>query len=81
MTYNILFAVVGIGLIALGLSLMKLDSLAESCMMETLHNAKLINDIDSKRSKDSCRLDEAFRRIQALEEQLEEKLNDFGGEE
>ena len=65
MTYNILFAVVGIGLIAFELSL--------------------------KRFEDSCRLDRAFKRIQALEDRLEgmsalvatleEKLNDYGGEE
>lgn len=71
MIYDILFAVCGIGLIALGVSLMKLDNLVESWRMETLHHTKLLNDIDHKRLENTCRLDGAFRRIQALEDRLE----------
>lgn len=91
MIYNILFAVVGIGLIAFGISLMKLDGRVESWVLEVLHHTKLINDIDNKRLEDNSRLAEAFKRIQALEDRLEgqealtagfeEKLNDSGGEE
>ena len=79
MIYDILFAVCGIGLIALGLSLMKLDNLVESWMAEVLHLTKVINDIDHKRLADSCRLDGAFRRIQELEDRLE-ALEEGSGE-
>lgn len=91
MTYNILFAVVGIGLIAFGLSLIKLNGLVDSWIVEVLRLTKLLNDLDHKRFEDSCRLDRAFKRIQDLENRLEgmgalvatleEKLNDSGGEE
>ena len=91
MIYNILFAVFGIGLIALGFSMFKLDTRVESWIAEALHHTKLMNDIDHKRFEDSCRLARAFERIQALEYRiegldalvatLEEKLNDSGGEE
>ena len=91
MTYNILFAVVGIGLIAFGLSLIKLNGLVDSWIVEVLRLTKLLNDLDHKRFEDSCRLARAFERIQDLENRLEglsalvatleEKLNDSGGEE
>lgn len=71
MTYDILFAVCSIGLIALGLSLFKLDTRVESWISEVLHHTKLMNDIDNKRFEDSCRLARAFERIQALEDRLE----------
>jgi len=71
MIHNILFAIVGIGLIALGLSLVKLDSLVESWRVEVLHHTKLLNDLDNKRFEDSCRLSRAYERIQVLEERLE----------
>lgn len=73
MVYNILFAVCGIGLIALGLSLFKLDCKVESWAAEVLHHVVLINDVDNKRFENSRRLDEAFKRIQVLEERLEEQ--------
>ena len=91
MTYDILFAIVGIGLIAFGISLIKLGGRVDSWAMEVVRHTKLINDVDHKRFEDSCRLDRAFKRIQALEDRLEgmsalvatleEKLNDYGGEE
>lgn len=91
MTYNILFAVVGIGLIAFGLSLIKLNRLVDSWIHNELNLAKRINDVDNHRLEDGCRLDEAFKRIQDLENRIEgmvalvdtieEKLNDSGGEE
>lgn len=71
MIYDILFAVCGIGLIALGLSLFKLDTRVESWIAEVLRHVKLMNDIDNKRFEDSCRLARAYERIQALEERLE----------
>ena len=61
MTYNILFAVVGIGLIAFGLSLIKLNGLVDSWILNELNLAKRINDVDNHRLEDSCRLDEAFK--------------------
>ena len=70
MIYDILFAVCGIGLIALGLSLFKLDTKVDSWAMEVVRHVGLINDIDDKRFGDSCRLSRAFERIQALEEKI-----------
>ncbi len=71
MIYNILFVICGIGLIALGLSLFKLDCKVESWAAEVLHHVVLINDVDNKRFEDAHRLDEAFKRIQELEDRLE----------
>ena len=74
MIYDILFAVCGIGLIALGLSLVKLDKLVESWMAEVLHLTKAINAVDRRRFEDAHRLDEAFKRIQELEDRLEAQV-------
>ena len=71
MIYDILFAVCGVGLIALGLRLAKLDTLVDSWKMETVRLMGLLNDLDNKRFEDSCRLAKAFQRIQELEERLE----------
>lgn len=71
MIYDILFAVCGVGLIALGLSLIKLDKLTTSWAAEVLHLTKVINGVDRRRFDDAHRLDEAFKRIQELEERLE----------
>ena len=71
MIYNVLFVIVGIGLIALGLSLMKLDRFTNSWVIEVLRHTKLLNDIDHKRFEDSCRLARAFERVKALEDRLE----------
>ena len=71
MIYNILFAVVGIGLIALGLSLVKLDSVVESWQIEVLRLIKVTNYVDTRRVEDSRRLDAAFKHIQELEDRLE----------
>ena len=71
MIYDILFAVCGIGLIALGLSIMKLYNLVDSWMAETLHQTKLINDLYARRKDDNERLDGAFRRIQELDDRVE----------
>ena len=77
MNYNILFAIVGIGLIALGLSIWRIDGLVESWIAEVLHHTKLLNDIDDKRFKEACRLDRAFKRIQDLEERLEAQASEL----
>ena len=71
MTYDILFAVVGIGLIALGLSLFKLDAKVDSWITEVLRLMKLMNDWDDHRFTDNARVSEAFKHIQALEDRLE----------
>lgn len=71
MIYSILFAICGIGLITLGLSLAKLDTLVDSWKMETVRLMGLLNDLGNKRFDDSCRLAKAFQRIQALEERVE----------
>lgn len=70
MIYDILFAVCGIGLIALGMSLFKLDTRVEAWRVETLRHVKLLNDLDNKRLEDACRTAEAFKRIQDLEEKI-----------
>lgn len=77
MSYNILFAVVGIGMIAFGVSLVKLDNLVKSWRVETLRLMKLLNDLDNKRFEDSCRLARAFQRIQDLEDRLEAQASEL----
>jgi hypothetical protein len=71
MIYDILFAVCGIGLIALGLSMVKLSRLVDSWQVEELRQIKFINDLYARRKDDNKRLDEAFKRIQELEDGLE----------
>lgn len=71
MIYDILFAVCGVGLIALGVSLVKLDGLVDSWIMEVMRLMKSITDVDNHRLADSDRLNEAFKRIQELEDRLE----------
>lgn len=71
MIYDILFAVCGIGLIALGLSLFKVDDRVESWIVEVRRLIKVTNYVDTRRVEDSRRLDAAFKRIQELEDRLE----------
>ena len=71
MIYNILFAVVGVGLIALGLSLFKLSDRVDSWIREQWSQGKFINDLYIHRKDDNKRVDEAFKRIQELEDRLE----------
>lgn len=70
MIYNILFAVVGIGLIALGLSQFKLGDRVDCWIMEIASLMKNITDIDNHRLENSDRLGEAFKRIQDLEDKV-----------
>ena len=70
MIYDILFAVCGIGLIALGLSLFKISDRVDCWITEVMRLMKLITDVDNHRSADSDRLDEAFKRIKELEERV-----------
>lgn len=71
MIYDILFAVCGIGLIALGLSLFKLGDRVNCWIMEVQRLMKDITDIDNHRLDDNAQLGEALKRIQVLEERLE----------
>ena len=71
MIYDILFAVCGIGLIALGLSLIKLGDRVDSWVTEVMRLMKDITDIDNHRLDDNAQLGEAFKRIQELEDRLE----------
>ena len=77
MIYNILFAIVGIGLIAFGVSLMKLKTFFESWREEVLRLMGLIRDIDNKRFEDSCKLARAFQRIHKLEDRLEAQASEL----
>ena len=71
MIYDILFAVCGAGLIALGLSLVELGDRVDSWIREQWSQGKSIDDLYARRKDDNKRLDEAFKRIQVLEERLE----------
>ena len=71
MIYDILFAVCGIGLISLGLSLFKLSDRVDCWVFEVGNLMKSITDVDNHQLADSDRLDEAFKRIQELEDRLE----------
>ena len=71
MIYNILFAIVGIGLVAFGLSLVKLGNRVDSWVLEMLNHSKRINDLYNRHRDNDKRLTEAFKRIQELEDRLE----------
>ena len=70
MIYDILFAVCGVGLIALGLSMVSFARQVDSWKIETVRLIGLHRNLDDKRFEDSCKLARAFQRIQALEEKV-----------
>lgn len=71
MIYDILFAVVGVGLIAFGLSLVKLGGRIDSWVLGMLNHSKRINDLYNHQRDNDKRFTEAFKRIQELEDRLE----------
>lgn len=71
MIYNILFAVVGVGLIAFGISLAKLSGRVDSWILEMLNHSRRINDLYNLHRDNDKRLSRAFKRIQELEDRLE----------
>lgn len=91
MIYNILFAVVGIGLIAYGLSLIKLNGRVDHLQLDYIKHEKYFANVDWHRAEDLGKLADTNQRVQTLEDRLdgqealvatlEEKLNDSGGEE
>ena len=70
MIYDILFAVCGIGLIALGLSLFKLGDRVDVWSSVMRNHEKLLTDIDVHRTTDLLELDKALERIQVLEDKI-----------
>lgn len=77
MIYDILFAIIGIGLIALGLSLMKLNNLVEYLMARSLHHDKLFDDVEWHRADDLGKLAALEQRVRTLEEQLEAQASEL----
>lgn len=67
----ICFLMIGINLIIIHSKLRAIDKLYTSWRAHTLHLEKLINDLYARRKDDNKRLDEAFKRIQELEDRLE----------
>lgn len=91
MIYNILFAIVGVGLIALGLSLVKLGGRVDYLQLDYIKHEKYFTNVDWHRAEDLGKLADTNQRVQTLEDRLdgqealvatlEEKLNESGGEE
>lgn len=67
MIYNILFAVCGIGLIALGLSLFKLDTRVESWVIVMLSHSKRIQELEDQLEAHAAELTKHHNKIDTLE--------------
>jgi hypothetical protein len=71
MIYDILFAVCGIGLIALGLSLVKLGGRVDHLQLDYIKHEKYFTNVDWHRAEDLGKLADTNQRVQALEDRLE----------
>lgn len=71
MIYDILFAVVGIGLIALGLSLVKLGGRVDHLQLDHIKHEKYFTNVDWHRAEDLGKLADTNQRVQVLEDRLE----------
>ena len=71
MIYDILFAVCGVGLIAVGFNLFKLDDRIGCWISSIRHHEKLFTDIEWHRAEDLGKLADSNQRIKALEDRLE----------
>lgn len=67
MIYDILFAICGIGLIALGLSLFKLDTRVESWVLVMLSHSKRIQELEDRLEAHAAELTEHHNKIDTLE--------------
>lgn len=67
MIYDILFAICGIGLIALGLSLFKLDTRVESWVLVMLSHSKRIQELEDQLEAHAAELTEHHNKIDTLE--------------
>lgn len=70
MIYAILFAVCGVGLIAIGLSLVKLGGRVDHLQLDYIRHEKYFTNVDWHRAEDLGKLVDTNQRIQALEERL-----------
>lgn len=79
MIYDILFAVCGIGLIALGLSLFELDTRVESWVLVMLSHSKRIQELEDRLEAHAAELTEHHNKIDTLEinEGLFERIPDL----
>lgn len=71
MIYDILFAIIGIGLIALGLSLVKLGGRVDHLQLDYIKHEKYFTNVDWHRAEDLGKLADTNQRVQALEDRLE----------
>lgn len=71
MIYDILFAVCGIGLIALGLSLFKLSDRVDLLQLDYIKHEKYFTNVDWHRAEDLGKLADTNQRVQVLEDRLE----------
>lgn len=71
MIYTILFAIVGVGLIALGLSLVKLGGRVDYLQLDYIKHEKYFTNVDWHRAEDLGKLADTNQRVQALEDRLE----------
>ena len=80
----ICFVMIGVNIIIIHSKLKaidKLDKLFVSWREHTLHLEKCLDNLYVLQEDDVKNLDRAYKRIQELEDRLEEKLNESGGEE
>lgn len=70
MMYNILFFIVGFGLVALVVKAIKIDSRIDSLERDHIHHDKLFTDVDWHRVDDLRKLSKAEQRITELEEKV-----------
>ena len=71
MIYAILFAIVGVGLIALGLSLVKLGGRVDYLQLDYIKHEKYFTNVDWHRAEDLGKLADTNQRVRNLEERLE----------
>ena len=71
MIYDILFAICGIGLIALGLSLFKLSDRVDHLQLDYIKHEKYFTNVDWHRAEDLGKLADTNQRVQVLEDRLE----------
>lgn len=67
MIYDILFAVCGVGLIALGLSLVKLSFKVDSWILEQVNQIKRIHTLEERLEAHAAELTEHHNKIDTLE--------------
>lgn len=70
MTYNILFFIVGFGIVALAIKAINIDKRIDSLERDHIHHDELFTDVDWHRVDDLRKLSEVEQRVNELEEKV-----------